>query len=187
MGNILLLLSLNCPTESSYPAKKMFSAHYKHGGSLATHQLWAGDLEKAEVTYASHIIVSCNCRWLVFLKITLGMKMWYCYFRKQQSEWLMWHHMKSVIKMSVAVITCFPSMKADMKDETKKVYLNITSLNFWTKLLRILNLVAEVLIHQRSSIDSRTEGFITIAQIWIVLCLCIFNPLSSGTGLCQQY
>lgn len=28
--------------------------------------------------------------------------------------------MKSVIKMSVAVITCFPSMKADMKDETKK-------------------------------------------------------------------
>lgn len=73
--------------------------------------------------------------------------------------------MKSVIKMSVAVITCFPSMKADMKDKTKKVYLNITSLNFWTKLLRILNLVAEVLIHQRSSIDSRTEGFITIAQI----------------------
>lgn len=94
-------------------------------------QLWTGDLERAEVTHASHIIVSCNCRWLVFLKITLGMKMWCCYFRQQRSEWLMWHHMKSVIKMSVAVITCFPSMKADMTDETTKgVYLNITSLIF---------------------------------------------------------
>lgn len=56
--------------------------------------------------------------------------------------------MKSVIKMSVAVITCLPSMKADTKGETKKgADLNITSLNFWRKLLRILNLIAEVLIH----------------------------------------
>lgn len=68
--------------------------------------------------------------------------------------------------MSVAVITCFPSMKADTKDETKKgVYLNIPSLSFWTKLLRVLNLVAEVLSHQKSSMDSRTESFITVQQI----------------------
>lgn len=54
-------------------------------------------------------------------------------------------------------------MKADMKNETKKgVYLNIPSLSFWTKLLRVLNLFAEVLIHQRSRMDSRTESFITL-------------------------
>lgn len=50
-----------------------------------------------------------------------------------------------------------------MKNETKKgVYLNIPSLSFWTKLLRVLNLFAEVLIHQRSRMDSRTESFITL-------------------------
>lgn len=187
-SNTLSLLSLKCPIESSCPARKMFSACYKRGGSLGTHQLWTGDLERAEVTYASHIIVSYNCRWLVFLKITLGMKMWCYYFRQQQSEWLMWDHMRSVIKTSVAVITCFPSMKSVMKGETKKgVYLNIISISYWRKLLRILNLIAWVLIHKRSSMDSRNESFITVSQIGAVIYLCIFNPLSSGTGLCQQY
>lgn len=64
VGNLIFfpLLSLNCPTESSCPARRMFPACYKFGVSLGTHQLGAGELERAKFTYASPIIVSCNCR-----------------------------------------------------------------------------------------------------------------------------
>lgn len=41
-------------------------------------------------------------------------------------------------------------------------------------------------IHKRSSMDSSTDSFITVAQIWVVIYLCIVNPLSSGIGLCTS-
>lgn len=109
------------------------------------------------------------------------------YFRRQDSELLLWDPMKSAIMMHVAVITCFPLIKADMKGEAKKcIYLNITSLNCYREWLILNDCQNRRLIHKSSSIDSSTESFITVAQIWVAICLCIVNPLSSGIGLCAS-
>lgn len=41
-------------------------------------------------------------------------------------------------------------------------------------------------IHKRSSMDSSTDSFVTVAQIRVVIYLCIVNPLSAGIGLCTS-
>jgi len=78
--------------------------------------------------------------------------------------------MISAIIMSVEVISCFPFVKVDMKGETKKfISLGVTSLNCWRKWLRIINVIAKVLIHKRSTMDISTESFLTVAQIGVVI------------------